>query len=104
MPTDKPGGSIVISDDFVGLKDADGNVIVDDTAYFRQREIERPIWDALESSERMRELRRRADAARQALEADGGDALQTLCLVQHWIEQYIVGTCALMLEEAKKNA
>lgn len=100
--TKKPEtGSVIVGDGFIGLKDADGDLLVDDTGYFRQQEIERPIWEALEASTRMKELRGMADVARQLLEADGGEALRTLCRTHNWIEQYIVSTCAMMIEEAK---
>lgn len=51
-PPDEPKrpGSIELGPDFIGLKDADGNVIVDDTAYFRirEQEMDNQKWEDLE--------------------------------------------------------
>ncbi|HKY37201.1 MAG TPA: hypothetical protein VJN18_14760 [Polyangiaceae bacterium] len=97
----KPASTIEIGPDFIGLKDADGKVLVDDTAYFRSQEMQRPIWEALRKEPRYRELEARFDKATDRVQETDEELSRELGLVHYWIEQYIVVTCGLMLEEAK---
>jgi hypothetical protein len=51
-PSPKAPGTIELGDDFAGIKDDDGKILVDDTAHFRAqdelRSAPREAWDDLE--------------------------------------------------------
>jgi hypothetical protein len=79
---------------FAGLTDG-GEVLVDDTAYFRMQAEEQPIRDWLDKDENVRKRRDELHAAKARGE-------RTLHL-EAWLEQAIISSFAAMLREVRKR-
>jgi hypothetical protein len=82
--------------DFVGLVDDRGEVLVDDTAYFRIQREEQPIRDWLDNDKVVRQRRRELAAARERGERTAH--------LETWLEQAMISSFAAMLREVRKRA
>lgn len=81
--------------DFVGLVDERGEVIVDDTAYFRIQREEQPIRDWLDNDKNVRRRRRELAAAKARGERTAH--------LEAWLEQAMISSFAAMLREVRKR-
>ena len=84
-------------------KDEGGEGLIDDTAYFRSEAEKRPIVEALRSSERYRELHERLRVARDKVRDIDEDLAREIGLVEHWLENFVIGVAGQMLAEARAS-
>lgn len=98
------GPTIVISDDFIGLKDADGNVLIDDTAHFAHEARVKPVADRIYKHAGVQECRAELDRIERRVRRINKDVGDTLGSRLCWFEQAMVLAFTEMLEEAKKDA
>lgn len=97
----KKDPTIVISPEFTGVILPDGEVI-DDTAYFRAKHREEPVRAELARYERIQELKKQLAAATSRHAKDEAGARE-IGLIQHWLEDVMIGVFASMLENATKG-
>lgn len=102
-PRASKSGKVVVSDDFIGVVTPDGFVI-DDTAYFHQRELERPIEEALAASEALRFARAKVEEAMAPLYERDEELARSIGIFHGWVEQAIKATCARLLDEERSKA
>jgi len=102
-PRNRKPGKVRLGDDFIGVVTPDGFVI-DDTAYFRQQELERPIEMALQESEALRWARAKVEAAMAPLKERDEELARTIGIFHGWVEQAIVATCARLLDKERNKS